>query len=533
METTYSPGEPAVLRARAAPRVAPVRCSIILPIWFDASQVHGYLERLQRQNIRGDYEIIVGDRGPRFERPSRSVSLPQVRVMAISAASGGSEAFDVCAAAARGDYLLFVRDLIDLDLAMLERSIREFEDSGSQLSVSGTGKFILARRSLYNRVGRFCALLEPLGMDHGQVGSLVQAPIHRVRNLNNDSLPCTCGPNTFVDTDAVIDTPERVRIGANCVIRRGVVLRPEGGEIVIGDKCVVNHYCVFHGKGGIYVGDWTVIAPHCGFYAQNHTFESFDLPIAKQPNVGRGIYLMGDNWIGGGAVVCDDVTIGKGAVIGANSTVTRSIPMACVAVGSPARVVRKRYGENWDFHQRERAVLEGMPQEIDRYVRERGCRIAEWIREDDRVLDVGCGEGIITGLLARKCRHVVGCDYSAEAVEAAAQGHLGLEFVYSNSTNLRFESGSFTKVVLSEVAEHLMPVQFVRALHEIGRVLRPGGMLILATPLTGKGTDTSTYAHIHEYSEREMNALLSSVLGQVELRDKEFGIFTARKRERP
>ena len=533
METTSLPGEPAVREATAVSHAAPLRCSIILPMSVEPFTIMAYLDRLQRQSLSNDCEIIVGDQGDRFEPLQQSMSMPQVRVIAIPGASEGVEAFDVCAGASRGDYLLFVRDLVDLDLAMLGRSIRELEDSANELSVSDTGTFVLVRRSLYGRVGRLRELLEQLGVDDRDAGSLVRISSHRVRNLNNDPLLFSCGPNTVVDADVIIDTPERVKIGAHCVIRKGVVLRPEGGEIIIGDHCVVNHYCIFHGKGGIYIGDWTIIAPHCGFYAQNHTFERFDLPITKQPNIGRGIYLMGDNWIGGGAVVCDDVTIGKGAVIGANSTVTRSIPMACVAVGSPARVVRKRHGENWDFHQRERAALKGMPDEIGKYVHERGRRIAECIREDDHVLDIGCGEGIITSLLARKCRHVVGCDYSAEAVEAAAQGHPGLEFVCSNSTCLRFEKGSFTKVVLSEVAEHLMPVQFVRALDEMGRVLRPGGMLILTTPLTGKGTDASTYAHIYEYSEQEIAALLGRVFERVQLWDKEFGIFIARKKESP
>lgn len=533
METTYPPGEPAVCGVTAVSHATPARCSIILPPWRDMPQIRAYLERLQSKKIGEDYEIIVGDRESRCVESWPSMFLSQVRVIAIPAASGRSEAFDVCAEASRGDYLLFVRDLADLDLAMLGISIRELENSGNELSVSDTGRFVLVRRSLYRRVGRLHALLEQVGVDDRDVGSDVQASSHRVRNLNGDPLLFSCGRNTVVDADVIIDTPERVRIGADCVIRKGVVLRPEGGEIVIGDHCVINHYCVLHGKGGIYIGDWTIVAPHCGFYAQNHTFERFDLPITKQPNIGRGIYLMGDNWIGGGVVVCDDVTIGKGVVVGANSTVTRSIPMACVAVGSPARVVKKRYGRNWDFHQRERAALDGMPREIGKYVQERGRRIAEWIGEDDHVLDIGCGEGIITSLLARKCQHVVGCDYSAEAVEAAAQGHPGHEFVYSNSTCLRFESGSFTKVVFSEVAEHLMPVQLVRALHEACRVLGPGGMLILTTPLTGKGTDTSTYAHIYEYSEREMTALLGRAFGQVQLWDKEFGIFVAHKRESP
>ena len=74
-----------------------------------------------------------------------------------------------------------------------------------------------------------------------------------------------------------------------------MVLRPETGCIAIGSNVVINHYTVIHAKGGVEIGDWSVIAPHCGFFAQNHSFDSFDMPITKQPNVGRGITLMGDN----------------------------------------------------------------------------------------------------------------------------------------------------------------------------------------------------------------------------------------------
>jgi acetyltransferase-like isoleucine patch superfamily enzyme/2-polyprenyl-3-methyl-5-hydroxy-6-metoxy-1,4-benzoquinol methylase len=379
-------------------------------------------------------------------------------------------------------------------------------------------------------VGRLQALLEQPGPIDEDPAPAAPAVTCRVKGLDKDCVAVSCGANTFIDPDVVIDSPQRVRIGANCRIRKGVVLRAEGGEIVIGDNCVLNHYTVFHGKGGIYVGDWTIVAPHCGLYAQNHTFDSFDVPITKQPNVGRGIYLMGDNWLGAGAVLCDDVTLGKGAVIGANSTVTKSVPMGCIAAGSPARVIQKRYSDTWNFHQRERAALHGMPAEISEYVNERGRRIASLVDAADRVLDVGCGEGLIAGLLARKCPNVIGCDYSTEAVQIAAKEHPRLQFVYSNSTFLRFKDRSFTKVVLSEVAEHLLPVQLTRTLGEIHRVLEAGGTLILSTPLTGKGAQSSTYAHIHEYSEAQIGAMMKKVFGSAQLVDKQFGILIAQKR---
>jgi acetyltransferase-like isoleucine patch superfamily enzyme/ubiquinone/menaquinone biosynthesis C-methylase UbiE len=359
--------------------------------------------------------------------------------------------------------------------------------------------------------------------------SVSTQPTGYFRNLNNQLLPFTCGEGTFIDPDVIIDCPERVKIGAHCVIRKGVVLRPEGGKIVIGDNCVINHYSVFHGKGGIYIGDWTIIAPNCGFYAQNHTFERFDIPITKQPNIGKGIYLMGDNWIGASAVVCDDVTIGKGAVIGANSTVTRSVPMACVAAGSPALVLKKRYADNWDFSSRERAEHQGMPQNIYDHVLKRGSLICEHISPNEHVLDVGCGEGIITAMLAEKGTRVVGTDYASDAVEAAQSRYPHIAFVVSNTTFLPFALKSFNKVVLSDVAEHLLPIQFVRTLEQVSGVLTIGGSVVVATPLTGKGKKGSTYAHIYEYSEDEMTSLLCKYFSNVRLIDRSFGLFIAQK----
>lgn len=529
MEITCPASESVAPEMAAVGHVRLARCSILLLEATGASEVTAYVDGLRRQGVRDDYEIIVAGGPAELGDLSVLASLPQVRVVPTPLRSQ-AESFDACAAASQGEYLLLVRGFINLDLAILEESIRELEDSRSELSVSSTGRFILVHRKLYQACGGFRALIRSLGSEEKPPEPVIPSSSHLVRDLNNNGLSFASGPNTVIDPNVVIDTPQRVRIGANCAIRGGVVLRPEGGEIVIGDNCVINHYCVFHGKGGIYIGDWTIVAPHCGFYAQNHTFESFDLPITKQPNFGKGIYLMGDNWIGGGAVTCDDVTLGKGAVVGANSTVTRSIPMACVAVGSPARVIKRRYREDWDFCQRERAVLEGMPAEIDQYVRERGGQIAALVDAKDRVLDVGCGEGLITHLIADRGAQTTGCDYCQEAVEAAARRYPGIEFVYSNATSLRFPEDSFTKVVLSEVAEHLLPVQFARTVHEAYRVLQPGGTLILSTPLTGKGAHTSTYAHIYEYSEQEMNILLGRVFGPARLHDGKFGILTAQKR---
>ncbi|KAG0646009.1 Maltose transacetylase [Hyphodiscus hymeniophilus] len=56
---------------------------------------------------------------------------------------------------------------------------------------------------------------------------------------------------------------------------------------------------------------------------------------------GKGVTIGNDVWIGANAVIMHGVTIGNGVIIGANSVVTKDIPSFCIALGSPARVVKQ------------------------------------------------------------------------------------------------------------------------------------------------------------------------------------------------
>ena len=507
-----------------------VRCSIILPAGNDPAKLNAYLLYLSEARLPSGYELVViNDRELEIDEGRLGVSLPAMKVLSVAGRLSQEQLFDRGAMAARGRFLLFIRSFVNFDKLVLEESIKELETSEEKVSISANKNFVLVERLHYASWGGFEEQFGAVGSKRDEPELESSGEINYFRNLCNESVPFKCGPGTFVDPDVIIDSAKAVEIGSNCTIRKGVVLRPEGGEIIIGDNSVINHYCIFHGKGGIYFGDWVVVAPHCGFYAQNHTFRRFDIPITKQPNIGKGIYLMGDNWIGANSVICDDVTIGKGAVVGANSTVTKSIPMASIAVGTPAKVIKKRYSGDWDFHKVERASFEGMPQEMSEHVRKRGMLIRELIDVRDCILDVGCGEGIITAILAEKSQSVVGCEYSTEAIEVARKQHPAIEFVYSNSTNLRFNNESFTKVTMSDVAEHLIPVQFIKTLAEINRVLSKDGKVILATPITARGKNVSTYAHIYEYSENEMKRILSDIFCNIKFINKQFGIFVAQK----
>jgi len=73
-----------------------------------------------------------------------------------------------------------------------------------------------------------------------------------------------------------------------------------------------------------------------------HTYENITQPIINQPIVFKNSVEIGENsWIGENVSIIG-ASIGKHCVIGANSVVTRNIPDYSVAIGSPAKVI-KRY----------------------------------------------------------------------------------------------------------------------------------------------------------------------------------------------
>jgi acetyltransferase-like isoleucine patch superfamily enzyme len=67
-----------------------------------------------------------------------------------------------------------------------------------------------------------------------------------------------------------------------------------------------------------------------------------DQPIAYQERQERDVVIGDDVWLGARAFVGAGVTIGSGCVVSAGSVVTKSLPDNSVAVGNPARIVRRR-----------------------------------------------------------------------------------------------------------------------------------------------------------------------------------------------
>jgi len=98
------------------------------------------------------------------------------------------------------------------------------------------------------------------------------------------------------------------------------------------------------------------------------------------------------------------------------------------------------------------------------------------------VLDVACGEGYGSFLLAGVARSVVGVDISKEAVQHASATYKmpNLTFHLGNAAKLNFCDASFDIVISFETIEHL--AEQAQMLAEIRRVLRPEGVLVISSP---------------------------------------------------
>lgn len=111
------------------------------------------------------------------------------------------------------------------------------------------------------------------------------------------------------------------------------------GEFIYAEENVfINTGAVILDGGTVKIGANTLIAPGVHIYTAGHPL---DVQDRKQWEACKPVVIGKDCWIGGHSTICPGVTIGDRSVIGAGAVVTKDIPADSLAVGNPARVVKK------------------------------------------------------------------------------------------------------------------------------------------------------------------------------------------------
>lgn len=127
-------------------------------------------------------------------------------------------------------------------------------------------------------------------------------------------------------------------VGKNCWIESPFNC-DYGSNITVGDNFYTNTNCCILDCAKVTFGNNVWIGPNVGIYTPEHAFNNKERSDGYERSLPVTI---GDNvWICGGVSIVGGVTIGKNSIIGAGSVVTKDVPEGVLAVGNPARVLRK------------------------------------------------------------------------------------------------------------------------------------------------------------------------------------------------
>ncbi len=158
------------------------------------------------------------------------------------------------------------------------------------------------------------------------------------------------GTNTVIRFNSRMDLfPfNKFEIGNNCIIEDFATINNGVGDVIIGNNCGIGLSNVIIGP--VTMGNYVMLAQNIVISGLNHGYEDVTTPPRTQKVVTKQITIADDVWIGANCVITAGVTIGKHAVIGAGSVVTKDIPPFSVAVGNPARVIKKYNSEtnSWE-----------------------------------------------------------------------------------------------------------------------------------------------------------------------------------------
>lgn len=157
----------------------------------------------------------------------------------------------------------------------------------------------------------------------------------------------------------------------------------------------------------------------------------------------------------------------------------------------------------------ERLMTDNRTQNVPEHLHRYGlaCELARGLH----VLDIACGEGYGTMLLAKYAASAVGVDVAREAVAHAARKYVrgNLRFLHGSATAIPLPASSVDVVVSFETIEHLREHEAMMT--EIRRVLRAGGKLIISSPDKRYYTDATGHSnpfHLRELYCDEFRTLL-------------------------
>lgn len=158
--------------------------------------------------------------------------------------------------------------------------------------------------------------------------------------------------STVMDRQMRVQGRDRISLGPNVWIGKWgwLAADPNIGTadcaLRIGAGSWIGDFAHIYASQALEIGNKVLIASNVFISDCTHKYEDPTLPVLDQGIRTLGKVRIGDgSWIGEGVSI-QGASIGKNCVIGSHSVVSRDIPDYCVAVGAPARIVKRYDWEN-------------------------------------------------------------------------------------------------------------------------------------------------------------------------------------------
>ena len=152
----------------------------------------------------------------------------------------------------------------------------------------------------------------------------------------------TAGKSVYIGKHCSLKGKHHITL-EDCVTVRPYAQIWSGGAVRIGKGSEIGERCRISIVNSLDIGEKVLLSPNVYITDCDHEYRNVDVSVIDQGIVQKGqkVSIGEGSYIGINTVIVGIVKIGKHCVIGANSVVTKDVPDYCVAVGSPAKVIRK------------------------------------------------------------------------------------------------------------------------------------------------------------------------------------------------
>lgn len=156
------------------------------------------------------------------------------------------------------------------------------------------------------------------------------------------------GKKSIIKIPFKINGSRFISIGNDVIIAPGTWIAAKSSSsaskesiLVVGDGCTIGHFNHIYALNSVVLEEKVLTADKVYISDNLHEYENINLPILEQPlkklnpvRIGKGA------WIGENVCIIG-ANVGRNSVIGSNSVVTSDIPDFSIAVGAPARVIKR------------------------------------------------------------------------------------------------------------------------------------------------------------------------------------------------